>query len=245
MIVRKKRKYTVKTFIGISSIVIAGLMIAEFLVKIGVPTRPSLDQSAELVAFMPGAALPTLIVITIDTLLMAALLVFFAALRQLVRAERPHHLWVADLAFAASVVFVAITLVGDSMDAGSALDAYGQTPDASVIRALTEGHIFIFGSIGGVIIALITGCFAYITLATAVVPRWTGHLAYVVAILNLAIIPTAFGGTDATNFFSAGGLAVTILSTFPFLLWVIAIGIVTIHNQRVNAVKLPSAEPIS
>jgi hypothetical protein len=222
----KKREFTVKTFIGISSILVAILMVAEFVVKLTVPTRPTLDDAAALVAFMPHAATPTIIVIIIDTLLMASLLVFFAALRQLVTREKPHHKWVADLAFAASIVFVAITLVGDSMDAGSAIDAVGHAADASVIRALTEGHIFIFGTIGGVTIALITACFAYITLATKVVPAWTGHLAYVVAILNLAIIPTAF---------SAGGLAVTLLSTFPFLLWVISIGIVTIQNQRMHS----------
>jgi hypothetical protein len=232
---KKKRKYTVKTFIGISSIFIAILMVGEFLVKLSVPTRPALDQSAALVAFMPKAATPTITVIIIDTLLMASLLVFFAALRQLVSRERPHHRWVADLAFAASIVFVATTLVGDSLDAGSAIDAVGHVADASVIRALTEGHIFLFGTIGGVMIAVITTCFAYITLATKVVPPWTGHLAYIVAILNLAIVPTAFGGTDATNFFSAGGLAVTLLSTFPFLVWVISIGIVTIRNQRMRS----------
>lgn len=231
---QRKTKFTVKTFIGISSIFVALLMISEFFVKLSVPTRPALDQSAALVTFMPKAAVPTLTVIIIDTILMAALLVFFAALRQLVSRERPHHRWIADLAFSAGIVFVAITLVGDSMDAGSALDAFKHTPDASVIRALTEGHIFIFGSIGAVMIALITTCFAYITLATKVVPRWTGHLAYIVAILNLAIVPTAFGGTDATNFFSAGGLAVTVLSIFPLLVWVISIGIVTIRNQRMH-----------
>ena len=156
MIARHKRQFTVKTFIGISSIFVAVLMVLEFIVKIRVPTRPSLDQAAALEAFMPTAANATIAVITIDTLLMAFLLVFFAALRQLVTAERPEHKWVADLAFAASIVFVAITLVGDAMDAGSALDAVGQSADASVIRALTEGHIFIFGSIGSVMIALIT-----------------------------------------------------------------------------------------
>lgn len=234
MIARRKQQFTVKTFIGISSIFVAVLMVLEFLVKIRVPTRPSLDQAAALEAFMPTAANATIAVITIDTLLMASLLVFFAALRQLVTTERPEHKWIADLAFAASIVFVAITLVGDAMDAGSALDAVGQAADASVIRALTEGHIFIFGSIGGVMIALITLCFAYVTLATKVVPAWTGHLAYVVAALNLLIIPTAFNGSDATNFFSAGGLGVTLVSTFPFLVWVISIGIVTIQNQRMH-----------
>jgi hypothetical protein len=233
-LLRRKNKFTVRTFIGISSIFVALLMISEFVVKINIPTRPALDQSAALVAFMPTASTATIVVIIIDTLLMASLLVFFAALRQLVSRERPHHRWLADLAFGAGIVFVAITLVGDSMDAGSALDAVGHTADASVIRALTEGHIFLFGIIAGIMTAVITGCFAYITLATKVVPPWTGHLAYVVAILNLAIIPTAFGGTDATNFFSAGGLGVTLVSTFPFLLWVISIGVVTIQNQHIH-----------
>ena len=61
----------------------------------------------------------------------------------------------ADLGYGAGLIFVAVTLVGDAMDGGGALDTVKQQADGTVIRALTEGHILMFGSIGCVMTALV------------------------------------------------------------------------------------------
>ena len=74
--------------------------------------------------------------------------------------------WVADLAYGAGLVFVAVTLVGDAMEAGTALDVTGMTGDYSVLRALTVGHTILFGSIGCVLTALVAAASAYVTLGS-------------------------------------------------------------------------------
>ncbi|MER7952631.1 hypothetical protein ABTY59_35085 [Streptomyces sp. NPDC096079] len=48
---------------------------------------------------------------------------------------------------------------------------------------------------------------AYAILRSGVLPRWTGRLAYAVALVNLAFVPSLFFGTDAADFYSAVGWA--------------------------------------
>jgi hypothetical protein len=216
---------------GLSATVAALLIVSEFLIKLSMGSRPGLDQGEALINYMTQNATPTLVVIIIDTILMACLIIFFACFRQIIVRARHDLNWLVDIAFGASLVFVAITLVGDSMDAGTVLDTVRLVPDASAIRALIEGHMLLFGSIGCVLTSLITALFAYATFASGAVPKWTGWIAYIVAILNILALPTAFGGTSATSFFSAGGAGVALFAIFPFLAWIIAVGIVAFRGK--------------
>lgn len=211
---------------------VAILTLSEFFVKITEGTRPALTNTEALISFISSNSTQTLVVIIIDTLLMACLIIFFAGFRQLIIKARHDLNWITDLAFGAGLVFVATTLVGDAMDAGAALDAAGSyAADASVIRGLTEGHMLLFGSIGCVLIALITSTFAYTTFASRAIPRWTAWVGYGVAVTSLLAVPTVFGGTSASAFTSAAGVGVTLLATFPFLVWVVAVGVVTVRNE--------------
>jgi hypothetical protein len=226
-----EKRFDVRLFTGFAASAVAILTLAEFFVKLSIGTRPSLDNSQSLITFMTHAATPTLIVVILDTLLMTSLITFFASFRQIIVRKRPDLSWITDIAFGAGLVFVAITLVGDSMDAGTALDTVSAIPNASVIRALTEGHMLLFGPIGCILTTIITAIFAYTTFASKVIPVWTGWIAYVVALLNIIVLPTIFGGTSATSFISAGGVGVAAFATFPFLVWVVAVGIVTVRDE--------------
>jgi hypothetical protein len=163
---------------------------------------------------------------------MACLIVFLAGFRQIITHARHDLQWIADIAFGAGLVFVAVTMVGDAMEAGAALDTVDMAPDASAIRALTEGHILMFGTTGCVLLALVSGASGYVTIASGALPRWTGVVAIAVALSNIAWMPAIFGGTSDTSFFSAGGVGVAVFATFPWLVWVITVGIVTIRGRR-------------
>lgn len=208
------------------------LLLAEFVVRQSAGTRPPLDESEALVDFMATNSTKTLIMIMIDTILMGALIVFLAGFRQLISKVRPDLEWITDLAFGAGLVFVGVTLVGDSLEAGAALEAVNPHADPSALRSLTEGHMLMFGSISCVLLALVSAASGYVTLASRALPVWTGRVAYVVAVLNVLAVPTMFGGTNDTSFVSAGGVGVAVFATFPWLAWVVAVGIVTIRGRR-------------
>ena len=221
----------VRRWTGVAAIGAAALLITEFVLHQVVGPRPELDQSRELTAFFVAHHNMLLTIVLIDTVLMANILMFLAGFRQIVTHARHDLQWIADIGYGAGVLFVAITLVGDAMEAGSALDVVDLTPDASAIRALTEGHAVMFGATGCVLLAVVSGSSAITVLTSGVLPRWTGRVAWVIAILQLFGLVTIFGGTSEHHWLSSGGVGVTITATFPWLAWVITVGIVTIQGH--------------
>jgi hypothetical protein len=176
---------------------------------------------------------------------MAFLIVFLGGFRQMVTRVREDLQWMADLAFGAGLVFVGVTLVGDSMEAGGALDTIGSAPDATAIRALTEGYMVMFGPMTCVLLALVSAASGYVVLATRVLPAWVGRFAWIVAALNAIGVVSIFGGTDSDKFYSVGGWGVAAFATFPWLAWVVTVGAVTLRERTLHVVRdeLDTAQP--
>ena len=230
-----------RLWMGVSAIAATVLALAEFLVNVVlVGRRPSLDDAAALVAFTTSASTPTLVVVLIDSFLMACLIVFLAGFRQLITQRRPEIGWIADLAFGSGLLFVGLTLVGDAMVAGAALDTVGSAGDPSVVRALTVGHAEMFGSIGCVLTALGAAASGYAVLLSGALPRWAAWFAYAVSAANLMMMPTMFAGTNEPVFVSAGGPVIVMFAIAPWLVWVALVG-VTALRQRSRSVRRVAA----
>ena len=222
----------VRRWTGVSAITVAVFLALESITKLTMGPRPELDNSEALAQYTQATAVQTIIVILADTFLMAFLIVFLGAFRQLVNKARPDLEWIADITFGAGLVFIAVTLVGDAMDGGAALDGIGLDPDPSVIRALILGHSIMFGSTGAVLLALVSATAAYLTFASGVVPRWTGFLAGATALSNLAWAIVGFNGTSPNSFFAVGGFGNALLAIFPWLVWVVCVGVTTVRGVR-------------
>ena len=231
-VVSGSRTPDVRRWTGISAVAVAITLVFEAVTQFVAGGRPSLLDETALESYFERYADSTLVIAMTDTLLMSALIIFLACFHQLMTTARPDLKWVADIGFGAGLVWVAITVVGDAMSGGAALDAAEGHANATIIRALIEGHMLLFGGIGCVLTALILASAGFLALSSTVLPRWAGFFAYGAAILNLLAIPTIFGGTSETSLFSVGGWANAVLATFPWLLWVIIVGILTIRGQR-------------
>ena len=228
----------VRRVVGISSFVVVGMMLLEGARAMLLGHRPVLDNTAALVEYQTNTATGMLVVITIDTFLMTALIVFLGAFRQMVTNHNRDLRWIADIAFGAGIVFVAVTLVGDAMAGGAALDTIGTVPDPSTSRALTVGHILMFGVVGCVLTALVMAACGVIVLNSTLFPRWVGWAAFACAATNMLSVPTTFLGTDPDFWASSGGWATTAFATMPFLLWTGLVGVWTIRGQRAHEVRL-------
>lgn len=237
--VRREGGWTpdVNLWTAISAFIVGGLMLLEFLTTVWSGSRPQLDDSASLAAYAQRTHVITLIRVLVDILLMAFLIVFLGGFRQMVTRVRQDLQWMADLAFGAGLVFVGVTLVGDSMEAGGALDTIESAPSGTAIRALTEGYMVMFGPMTCVLLALVSAASGYVILATRVLSAWTGRLAWIVALLNAVGVISIFGGTDPDKFYSVGGWGVAFFATFPWLGWVITIGIATLRERRMHVIR--------
>ena len=141
-----------------------------------------------------------------DPLIMTGLLVFLAGFRHLVSQARQDYEWVATLVFGVGLVVIAIDLIADGLEAGSALDTWVKA-DPTAVRALMEGSFPMFGAIGLILSALLLASAGYASMAAGVLHKWTGWFAFAAALLNLADAPSILGGTNITGFYTASGYA--------------------------------------
>lgn len=157
----------------------------------------------------------------LDMFIFVFLMVFLAGFRQMIIQKSREHEWAATLFFGIGLVYSAITLVSDAITGGVGLDTMGGNPNLTAIRALTEATILMFGSVGLILIGSLLVLAGYLTIATGVLPKWTGWVAIVTALLNFAFVPSMYFGTDPKGFYTASGWGPSVGATFPFLIWIL------------------------
>jgi len=226
----------VRRWTGIAAIAVGVLTLAEFVLQLVLfSPAPPIDSADALSASVSSAANRLLFTVLFDTFLLSAIIVFISGFRQLITRIRPDLQWVTGIMYGSGLLLVGVTLAGDAFEGATALDTIGLAPDPSSLRALTVGDTLMFGTIGCTLTALVTASAASVIIASGALPRWTGHLAYGVAALNLLSLPTMFGGTSPDSFFAAGGGATVLLATFPWLIWVVCVGAAALRDTRGTA----------
>jgi len=138
---------------------------------------------------------------------MTGLLVFLAGFRHLIRQARQDYEWVGTLVFGVGLVVIAIELVADGLEAGSALDTWVKA-DPMAVRALMEGSFPMFGAIGLILSALLLGLgglrqYGY---------RSASRMDKLVRLRSCSFLiwrpaPSILGGTNITGFYTASGYA--------------------------------------
>jgi Na+/phosphate symporter len=165
-----------------------------------------------------------------DPLIMVGFLVFLAGLRHLIRQARQEYEWVGALVFGVGVIMIAVELVGDGLQAGAALDTWVKA-DPSAVRALNEGSFPMYGAVGLILAALLLASAGYATVATGVLRKWTGRVAYGAAVINLAAAPSVLGGTDITGFYTASGYA-PFVGQAAMLIWFLVASVSMIRKRE-------------
>ena len=90
---------------------------------------------------------------------------------------------------------------------GAVLTTLQGTPDVSAALPLVFGTLLIYnGSIAFAITGLFMAAAGWATLDSGVLPRWTGWIAWISAVLCALGIPAMFAGpADASGFYNPGG----------------------------------------
>jgi hypothetical protein len=219
----------VRRLTAASGLAIVVLSLAIFPTYLVPGLAPRFQDTAKYIDYWTRINGIVLTRVFLDIVLCACLVVFAAGFRHLIRQARSEYEWVGTLAFGAGLVGAAVTLVAASLEGGSALDTVGGLADPTAIRALNEGTILIYQSIGCMLIALFVAVEGYATLGTGVLPKWTAWVAYTVAILNLVAVPLGFSITAAAI------LAVGVIATFPWVIWILIVSILMLRNREVKA----------
>lgn len=218
---------------GSFALVSVGLWLAIFpLYTLGDPSVSLYDGAAVARDFLRIRNV-VLTRILLGLALYPTLLVFAVGLRELIRRTDAQFEWVGTLLVAAMAVWLGVTLVANGLEGGIVLDSMNGNADPSVARALTMGYLLIYnGSIAFIMTALFLAAAAYGILATGILPRWTGWLAYAAALLCVVCIPAMYAGpVDPAGFYNAGGWGAALIANFPPLLWFLAVGVLLIRKR--------------
>lgn len=159
------------------------------------------------------------------------LIVFLCGFRLVIRAADPDLEWASTIVLVSGLMWLTFSSVAQSMEAGTAI--VSKVPiDPTVQGALAPGQFLLWGSIGRAMTALFLAAAGVAILRGRVMPAWFGRLAWVLALVNLAFLPTMFFGSDAAQFYSAVGWRTT--ATIPALVvcWILVASIILIRTPR-------------
>ena len=126
--------------------------------------------------------------------------------------------WLGLLALVSAAVWLAVTLAADGLTGGALSATLPGTADLSA--ALPPSYSGRCPSYNGSIAFAITGLFmaaaGWATLDSGVLPRSTGWIAWISALLCALSIPAMFAGpADASGFYNPGGWGPAIIANCP------------------------------
>ena len=168
------------------------------------------------------------------------LIVFLAGFRQVVSRARPDYEWIATTFFAAGLAWMIVGVVAQSMEAGTAI-ASAAPIDPTIDGPLAPGQFLMYGSIGRLLTSLFTAAAGFAILGTRLMPSWTGRMAYAVALVNIAFVPSLYFGSDAATFYSAVGWGTTASAPTLVILWILTVSLVMVrtdHNSEAPMARM-------
>ncbi len=168
----------------------------------------------------------------INIFLCTFLIVFFTGLSRLIRKADAAYEWIASLVFGGGLTYVAVLLVGISLEVGAILGQPAGTIDPTIDGPLAKGAMLIHGSIGRALTVVILTAAGYSIRGTRIMPNWLGQAAYVIAGINLVFIPSMYFGTNAAQFYSAIGWGNSALVASMIAYWIMATGIVSLRQLK-------------
>jgi hypothetical protein len=164
----------------------------------------------------------------IGILALGFLLIFVTTFRELIKSVDSQWEWVANLAFATGLCYVVVTLVSSGLEAGAVI-AVDHPIDPTIN---VSGTYILYGSIGRMLLGFFLVALGYAVIKSRVLPRWTGRSAYVLALVNVAFIPSLFFGNEPSFFYAANGWGTTASMGAILSYWLLMMSIVTLRSSR-------------
>ena len=160
----------------------------------------------------------------------ASFVVFLVGFRVILERARPDHEFLASLAFHSGFVYIILVMVADAVQVGAVL-ARGGPVDPTLVGSGGEASLLIWGPLSRLFTALFLGSAAAAVLASRVLPGWIAWLAFAIAALDVALIPTIYSGSDPSRFYSINGLGIPTAGGL-FALWVLIVSVTLLLRAR-------------
>jgi len=137
----------------------------------------------------------------------------------------------SDIASTAGLVYAAMTLVAASLETGVALQYPDGSKDPTIDGPLANGMALLHGPIARALVVTFLVALAIEIHRSGVLPSWVRTGSVVLAIVNLAFVPSLFFGMNPENFYAANGWGSTASLGMVNMLWIGAIGVALLRGQ--------------
>jgi hypothetical protein len=174
--------------------------------------------------------------ILIDLFICVGLIGFFSGLKTIITDVNRRLEWVATFVLSSGIAFAIVSFVADSIQAGSVWVAGSNPVNPTWVGHGGEGALLIYGPINRMLIATISIAIGSVILKTRLLPSWLAWAGFVVAVYNLAFIPTLFYMTVPLDFYSTNGWNIPIAAGL-FFFWMFIISIYLIRKKTEIAGK--------
>jgi hypothetical protein len=224
---------------GISSLASIALFFIEFPFYLVRGDFPLGSESAKLPEYVARNATNIMTCVFFDLIILSLILIFIAGLRHLIRRTDPRQEWLATLLFGVGIVYATLTLIADSLQAATAVDALSTPGNPMVIRAMMESMYLMYGAVALWFMALLMAICGFATLTGAPenrgLPKWSGWFSCVCALACLAFVPSMFvRHVDVSGFYNPAGWGpLAVASGFPLAAWMIVLGILMARKRDV------------
>jgi hypothetical protein len=170
----------------------------------------------------------------LDFIILALIMIFLAGFRHLIGRSDSQHEWLGTLVFGVGLVYVTLTLVADSLQAATVIDALTIPANGIIIRTMFESMLLMYGAVALFLMGMMMGIAGYTAAASRALPRWSSWVAYICALACFAFVPSMFvRHVDLMDFYNPAGWGPeAIASGFPLAIWMIAFGILMIRKGK-------------
>ncbi len=159
------------------------------------------------------------------------LIVFMTGIRQLVKGADPSYEWVGTLAATAGVAWLTVLLVSTGLEVGAVIAA----PEPIDPTISVSGTYILYGTIARLLEGLFALTLGIAVLKTAIMPRWVGWSAIVMAAVNFAFVPSLFFGNVPANFYAANGWGTTASMGAVTMIWLIIVNVALLRAKTQEA----------
>ncbi|MCL2067879.1 MAG: hypothetical protein FWG99_10485 [Treponema sp.] len=159
-------------------------------------------------------------------------LIFFTCFQELIKHLVKENNWIIKLMYNTVCIYIAISFVARSLEAGGVLNPEGIAVDATQDGLLAQGNYLLLGSISRLLMATFMTIIGILTNKIKIFPKWAGLIAIIIGLINLSFIPSMFFGTNAGDFYSAIGWGNSAFSAGLYTIWILLISMVLIKNKK-------------
>lgn len=153
----------------------------------------------------------------------AAFLIFAVGLARLLRSAGGGDAGMSgSIAITALLTYIAVTLVATSLEVGTALQYPDGTKDPTVDGPLAAGMALLHGPVARVLVAMFL--IALTIAAGRLLPRWVLKGNIVLALINLAMVPSLYFGMNPEHFYAANGWGTTASIGAVNVIWLAILG---------------------